>query len=70
MGSSHNIPPEFISRENAIIIGNKVGKFIDVDFNGNGLINWIKCLRIKVEISVLKPLLARFYISRKTSGKL
>ena len=52
----HDLPIEYMSKENAEKIGALVGEVLDVDFIGDGKICMSKFLRVKVEIKVENPL--------------
>ena len=60
----HNIPIEYMSKENAIEIGALVGEVLDVDFTGNGEVCISKFLIVKVEVKVDDPLRSGFYLGR------
>ncbi|KAF3950817.1 hypothetical protein CMV_023477 [Castanea mollissima] len=58
----HNLPIEYMSKENAVEIGALVGEVLDVDFTGNGEVCMSKFLRVKVEVKVDDPLQSGFYL--------
>ena len=57
----HNLPIEYMSKENAENIGNLLGKVLEVDFTGDGLVCMSRFLRVKVEFEVSKPLKSGFF---------
>ncbi len=61
---AHNLPLEYVSKENAINIGNGMGKFLEADLAGAEEAKWGNFIRIKVEISVTSPLLNGFWLER------
>ena len=60
----HNLPIEYIFKENAEEIGALVGEVIEVDFIGNGGICMSKFLRVKVELKVEDLLWSGFFLDR------
>ena len=52
----HDLPIEYMSKENAEEIRALVGEVLDVDLVGDGKICMSKFLRVKVEIKVENPL--------------
>ena len=52
----HDLPIEYMSKENAKEIRALVGEVLDVDLMGDGKICMSKSLRVKVEIKVENPL--------------
>ena len=60
----HNLPIEYMSKENAVEIGSLVGEVVDVDFTGDGEVCMCKFLRVKVEVKVDDPLRSGFYLDR------
>ena len=48
----HNLPIEYMSKENAEEIGALVGEVIEVDFTANGGICMSKFLRVQVELKI------------------
>jgi hypothetical protein len=61
---AHNLPMEYLSKENAKIIGNGMGKFLDVDLVGADKAKWGNFLCIKVEIKSTAPLFKGFWLDR------
>ena len=53
-----------MSKENAENIGNLLGKVLEVDFTGDGLVCMSRFLRVKVEFEVSKPLKSGFFLDR------
>ena len=60
----HNLPIEYMSKENAKNIGNLLGNVLEVDFTGDGLVCMSRFLRVKVEFEVSKPLKSGFFLDR------
>ena len=60
----HNLPIEYMSKENAENIGALLGKVLEVDFTGDELVCMSHFLRIKVELEVSKPLKSGFFLNR------
>ena len=60
----HNLPIEYISKENAQNIGALLGKVLEVDFSGDGLVCMSRFLRVKVEFEVSKSLKSGFFLDR------
>ena len=58
---AHKLPMEYLSKENAKIIGNGMGKFLDVDLGGADKAKWGNFLRIKVEIKSTAPFFKGFW---------
>ncbi len=61
---AHNLPLEYVSKDNAIIIGNGMGKFLEANLAGAAEAKWGNFIRIKVGISVTSPLLNGFWLER------
>lgn len=61
----HNLPIEYMSKENAVEIGALVGEVLEVDFTSNEGICMSKFLRVKVELKVEDPLWSGFFLDRK-----
>ena len=57
----HNLPIEYISKENAQNIGAILGKVLEVDFSSDGLVCMSRFLRVKVEFEVSKSLKSGFF---------
>ncbi|KAK7836513.1 hypothetical protein CFP56_022431 [Quercus suber] len=53
-----------ICQENAENIGALLGKVLEVDFTGDGLVCMSRFLRVKVEFEVSKPLKSGFFLDR------
>lgn len=66
----HNLPIEYMSKENAVEIGALVGEVLEVDFTSNGGICMSKFLRVKVELKVEDPLWSGFFLDRKPQSDL
>ena len=60
----HNLPIEYISKENAQNIGALLGKVLEVDFSSDGLVCMSRFLRVKVEFEVSKSLKSGFFLDR------
>lgn len=52
----HNLPLATMSQENGIQIDRRIGVVHEVDVDKEGL-GWGKCLRIRVDVELTKPLL-------------
>ena len=61
---AHNLPLEYLTKENAEIIGNGMGKYIEVDLSGTESSKGGNFLRFKVEIKSSAPLLKGFWLER------
>uniref|UniRef100_A0A2N9GLU6 CCHC-type domain-containing protein n=1 Tax=Fagus sylvatica TaxID=28930 RepID=A0A2N9GLU6_FAGSY len=61
---AHNLPLEYLSKENAEIIGNGMGKYIEVDLSRTESSKGGNFLRFKVEIKLSAPLLKGFWLER------
>ena len=55
---------EYLSKENAKIIGNGMGKFLDVDLGGADKAKWGNFLRIKVEIKSIAFFFKGFWFDK------
>jgi hypothetical protein len=55
---------EYISKENAEAIGNGMGKFIEANLAGVVDARWGNFIRVKVKVSVTKPLQNGFWLER------
>ena len=60
----HDLPIEYMSKENAEEIGAMVGEVLEVDFTGNGGVCMSKFLIVKVEHKVEDPLRSGFFLDR------
>ena len=60
----HNLPIEYMLKENTENIGALLGKVLEVDFTGDELVCMSHFLRIKVELEVSKPLKSGFFLNR------
>nr|POE83537.1 hypothetical protein CFP56_48269 [Quercus suber] len=60
----HNLPIEYMSKENAENIGALLGKVLEVDFTSDGLVCLSRFLRVKVEFEVSKSLKSGFFLDR------
>lgn len=63
------LPPAFFTEENAVLIGNKIGRFLDSQFKAEGYIIWSRYLRIKVDVPIAQPLLAGFYLEKPNNSR-
>ncbi len=61
---AHNLPLEYLLKENAKIIGNSMGKFLEVDLVGAENAQWGNFLRFKVEVKSTNPLTKGFWLDR------
>jgi hypothetical protein len=61
---AHNLPLEYLLKENAKIIGNSMGKFLEVDLVGAENARWGNFLRFKVEVKSTNPLTKGFWLDR------
>ncbi|GMP90113.1 hypothetical protein CsSME_00041385 [Camellia sinensis var. sinensis] len=50
-----NLPLISMTRDAGVLLGNNLGKFVDMEYGDRG-ISWGRTLRIRVEISIDKPL--------------
>ncbi|XP_050278122.1 uncharacterized protein LOC126719632 [Quercus robur] len=63
----HNLPIEYMSKENDEEIGAMVGKVLEVDFTGNGGVCMSKFIRVKIELKIEDPLWSGFFLDRSTN---
>ncbi|KAK7832799.1 uncharacterized protein CFP56_026224 [Quercus suber] len=66
----HNLPIEYMSKENAKELGALVGEVIEVDFTGNRGICMSKFIRVRVELKVDNPLWSGFFLDRQPQSDL
>ncbi|KAH7528312.1 hypothetical protein FEM48_Zijuj05G0059400 [Ziziphus jujuba var. spinosa] len=57
----HGLPLLYITKENALKIGERIGKVLKVDFNNDDRVINRSFLRVWVEVDVEKPLMAGFF---------
>ena len=62
----HDLPNEYMSKENAKEISALVGEVLEVDFTSSGGVRKSKFLRLKVELKVKDPLMSGFFLDRST----
>ena len=60
----HDLPIEYMSKENVEEIGALVGKVLEVDFTGNGGVCMSKFIRVKIERKIEDPLWSGFFLDR------
>ena len=61
---AHDLPIEYMSKENVEEIGALVGKVLEVDFTGNGGVCMSKFIRVKIELKIEDPLWSAFFLDR------
>ncbi len=61
---AHNFSMEYLSKENAKIIGNGMRKFLDVELARADKAKWENFLRIKMEIKSTSPFFKGFWLDR------
>ncbi|PON33271.1 Zinc knuckle CX2CX4HX4C [Trema orientale] len=66
---AHGIPPSFFTEANAILIGNQAGKFLESQFKAASHLIWSRFMRIRVDVTLAKPLFAGFYLERRNNSK-
>ncbi|PON36656.1 Zinc knuckle CX2CX4HX4C [Parasponia andersonii] len=52
-----------------ILIGKKIGRFLEFQFKAEGYVIWSCYLRIKVDVPLAQPLLAGFYLEKPNYSK-
>ncbi|KAK2990333.1 hypothetical protein RJ640_003605 [Escallonia rubra] len=57
------LPPNQMTKNNAVKIGSRIGKVLDIDFTSDGQISWNNYLRLQVEINITQPLHSGFHRS-------
>lgn len=66
----HDLPIEYMFKENVEEIGALVGKVLVVDFTRNGGVCMSKFLRVKIELKVEDPLWSGFFLDRSPNVNL
>ncbi|KAH7835689.1 hypothetical protein Vadar_028793 [Vaccinium darrowii] len=64
----HGLPVEKLSRANAEIIGNRMGKLLALETTPDGLCLSRGFLRVRVEINIEQPLLKGFWLKRRNDS--
>ena len=62
---AHNLPTDYMHKENAHRIGIRVGKVIEVDLTEDGEVKRGKSMYIKVEMDIGNPLKCGFFMPRQ-----
>ncbi|KAI7980943.1 hypothetical protein LOK49_Contig90G00007 [Camellia lanceoleosa] len=63
----HGLPIDKMTRAHGEVIGNRIGRLVEVEAPTTGLLLHRNFLRLRVEVDVFKPLLQGFILHRKDS---
>lgn len=61
----HGLPIDKMTRAHGEVIGNRIGRLVEVEAPSTGLLLHCNFLRLQVEVDVLKPLLQGFILHRR-----